>query len=98
MYNSRLLQLLKILHEDELSQFRKYLASPYFNERPKALELFSLLEKYHPEFSSTKLVKEKIFKRIYPGEEYKDIKLRQLMSYMAGLTENFLLLRKEEGN
>ena len=96
MHHSRLLLLLKILRADELLKFRKYLASPYFNERPKALELFVILEKYHPDFTSNKLVKEKVWARLFPDEEYKDIKLRQLMSYTAGMAEDFLCQQRYE--
>lgn len=94
MHDSRLISLLKILHKSELLPLEKFLSSPYYNERPKALELYRLAIKYHPAFSISKLNKEKVYAKLFPGKEYKDIKMRQLMSYLTGKVQEFLSLQQ----
>lgn len=90
MHQSRFLQLLKLLNADELSSFGKFLASPYFNEREKPVELLGICTAYQPEYDSPKLQKQKVFARLFSTEPYTDIKMRQLLSYTTGKLEDFL--------
>ncbi len=90
MHQSRFLQVLKLLNADELSRFSKFLASPFFNEREKPIELLAICTAYQPDYNSPKLQKEKVYTRLYPTEQYTDIKMRQLLSYTTGKLEEFL--------
>lgn len=98
MHQSRFVQLLKLLNADELSRFGKFLASPYFNEREKPVELLALCINYQPEYDSPKLQKQKVFARLYPNEPYTDIKMRQLLSYTTGKLEDFLAYQQFNSN
>ena len=45
MTNTKLIQVLESLSKKELSQFKKYLRSPFFNHREDVLILFEHLNK-----------------------------------------------------
>lgn len=98
MHQSRFVQLLKLLNADELSRFGKFLASPYFNEREKPVDLLTLCIHYQPHYDSPKLQKQKVFARLFPNEPYTDIKMRQLLSYTTGKLEDFLAYQQFNSN
>lgn len=92
MENTKLFMALESLTKDELNLFSDMLKSPYFNKSRILVELFEQLKKFHPSYSSPRLTKEKLFSAMYPGEEYKDKKLRDMFSKMLALLEEFFIL------
>lgn len=94
--NSKLAELLGSLNESELKSFENYILSPYFNNSEQIIKLFQIIKKAHPTFSNTD--KEAIFKAIYPKEEYKDKKIRDILSRMLKLAEDFLAQEKFNSN
>jgi len=84
----KLILILKSLEPDEFSKFKKYVNSPYFNNSTQINKLFDYLEKKYPAFLNVE--KEQIFGVIYPGEAYKDKKVRDLLSRLNELVEDFL--------
>lgn len=94
--NSKLAELLGTLNESELKSFENYLLSPYFNNSEQIIKLFEFIKKAHPTFAN--INKEAIFRAIYPKEEYKDKKIRDLLSRMLGLAEDFLAQERFNSN
>lgn len=90
MRGSKLLKVLRSVSTEELRHFRKVLLSPYFTSNTNLLTLYEILRKYHPDFTSTRLTKEKVFEHIFPDHTYSDSKLRNLMSELLTLLEDFL--------
>lgn len=84
----KLILILKSLTPDEFSKLKKYVYSPYFNNSLQIIKLFDYLEKKYPTFSDAD--KEQIFDVIYPGEKYKDKKVRDILSRLNELVENFM--------
>lgn len=84
--NSKLAELLNALNQAEFKRFESYVFSPYFNNSTQISKLFRLLSKYYPAF---KVTKEEIFENIFPDEDYKDKKIRDLFSRMLKLLEDF---------
>ena len=59
--NNSITDLLKTFTGKELKDFREFLKSPYFNKRSAVLKLFDVIVKFHPEYESPLLTKEKVF-------------------------------------
>lgn len=87
--NSKLMAVLSNLSRKEQNALRKFLLSPYFNQREDVIQLFEILVKNHK--NSVELPKkEAIFKKIYPKKQFSDQTCRLLMSYLFKLVEQFL--------
>jgi len=94
MNNIKLFELLETFSKHEFENFGFFLKSPYLNSSPKAQKLFEIISENYPDFDSDKLTKQFIFSAIYPGEEYKDKKVRDLFSKTLELAENYLAFRR----
>lgn len=86
--NSKLIVLLKAFDKNEFEKLKNYVFSPFFNSSVQLITFFKILKKKYPHFKG--LDKKLIFNKIYPGEKYKDKKIRDLQSRMLKLTEDFL--------
>lgn len=90
---------MKVLSSEELKGLSSYVRSPYFTKSKEALRLFDYIRKYHPEFSTSQLDKEKVFKKVFPTQSYSDIKLRNLRTKLFKIVENYLIhLHLEQEN
>ncbi|MDQ3019081.1 MAG: hypothetical protein M3R36_00695 [Bacteroidota bacterium] len=98
MNNYKAVQMLKGMTKKELSRFEKFLLSPFYNNDEKLLELFKVLEKHFPSFSSPEFNKKSIYKIIYGIEKYSDQKLRKLFSGFYKMAEKFLVAISLEEN
>ncbi|MEO1260361.1 MAG: hypothetical protein AAFZ15_16310 [Bacteroidota bacterium] len=91
MQNTRLLSLLRTFSNKELRNLRKFVASPFYNQRQDVRDLLALLENC---FKKAQPVpgKEAIFKKLY-GETapYDDHKVRMAMSFLLRLAEQYLV-------
>lgn len=92
MHSSRLIKLLKTLEEEELKRLLKFLKSPFYNANPRIVQLYEYLRKYHPEYQSPKLQKEKVFARLFPDKPFDYSKFTNLMSDFSQLLEEYLML------
>jgi len=90
MENLKIFEALSRLTHEEMDAFGDFIRSKYFNNSEIALTLYAVLKKDYPEFERS--TKEKIFSAIYPGEEFKDKKLRDVFSKMLNLLEYFLAI------
>jgi hypothetical protein len=79
------------LTKKELIQLRKFLQSPYFTRRQDLFRLFEALaedrqrERPHPE-------KKALYRKVFPGKAYRDLRLRATMSDLQEVIEQFLLI------
>jgi hypothetical protein len=94
--DSKLVILLKTLNKQELERLEKFVNSPFFNSSEQLISFFGLLKNNHPEYKT--LTKERIFSHFYPDEEYKDKKVRDLLSRMLEVAQNFLAQLEFEKN
>lgn len=86
MKNHKLFSLFSQLTTIEKRDLEKYLASPLFNNRKLALQLFQFLQK-HKTFPD----KKSIFDQLFPNEAYQDEKVRLCMSQLVKKIETFLV-------
>jgi hypothetical protein len=100
MLNSRVIEILKTFSSGEMKRFGEFLISPFHNKNKKAVILFELLNKYHPEFENKSLTKEKLFTKIFPSgsKQYNDALIRNLLSDLLRLAEKYLAFSRFEKN
>src|SRR5438876_8729788 len=98
MQKSSLISVLKSLTEGEFKQLERFVLSPFFNRQRNVARLFEVLKKYYPLYASNALKKERVFKKLYPGEKYNDEKLRNLISDLLSLSLKFLAYTKMESD
>jgi hypothetical protein len=98
MHDSKIIGVLKCLDKKELRAFRRYLESPWFNQHEERLLLFDALMPYAPNFNSKGLSKEKIFQRLYPGEEFDAARLHHRVSELYKLLERYLVQLEMESD
>src|SRR5438477_4983444 len=90
MENTKLVQILKTFTKCEFEEFGKFVYSPFFNNSEQIIKLYNYIKKYYPAFDANLLTKENIYKEIYGNNEYKDKKVRDLLSRTLKLAEDFL--------
>lgn len=90
MNDTKIIKILKSLTPEELKEFDKFVESPYFNSSKVAAKLFKILRKYYPEFPAKDIEPEKIHKKLYPSQKYHYGTIRNVISELGQLAENFL--------
>jgi len=89
MLQSRIIKHIKTLSVKDREQFRQFAYSPYFNQHDKTRELLDLvLDKL--DNKPAELEKERVYKALFPGEDYDEQQLYNLMSYLKKLFNRFL--------
>ncbi|MCI0715620.1 MAG: hypothetical protein L0Y77_04780 [Chlorobi bacterium] len=90
MVKSKFIEIIKTFSPAELKEFRDFIRSPFFNSNKKVIKLFEIVRKYAPQYISPQLLKENLFKKLYPGKNYNDVVMRILISDSMRLGEEFL--------
>ena len=90
MQSSKLVILFKSLSPEEFRRFQKFLNSPFYNYSKTLTAFYELLKKYYPNFDSTNLRKEKVWKKMFPNESFDEAKYWRLTSKLSILTERFM--------
>ncbi|HRE11332.1 MAG TPA: hypothetical protein PK605_02840 [Ignavibacteria bacterium] len=90
MKESKLIGILKTFSQEEFRSFEKMVYSPFFTIRD-VTGLFEIIKGYHPEFNSDKLEKQIIFKQLFKGEAFNEKKLKNMVSELTRLAEEFLV-------
>jgi hypothetical protein len=87
MIKSTLYQVVRSFSVVEKREVRKFLTSPFFNQRQDLNDLFDVLSN-----STRELDKESAWKALYGELPYDDQKWRLLMSYLHKLLEQYILI------
>lgn len=94
MLQSKFINVLRELSDKELRQFRNWLAADIFNKNKQIRQLYSFVLPFAPTFDDKKVVKYldkvTVFKRIYKGEKYDNLKINNLLSDTYQLLCDFL--------
>ncbi len=95
MKNSKLAQVINQLSSTDIRSIRKFLRSPFFNQRQDVIDLFEYMVT-----TSTNLIAEKAFEKLNLKRPFDLVHLRLVMSYLFRLIEKYLaveeLLENEE--
>lgn len=86
-------QLIRSFSATEKREARKFLSSPYFNQRQDLLDIYELLEDDSavPDLFS-------VWQKLFPETPFDDQKMRLLLSYLHRLLEQFLGIREFTAN
>ncbi len=93
MQKSKLITLLKTFRNDELKSFRDLVSSPFFNKEKVLVKLADYLCVHHTNFDKHELDKEKVFLFLYPDKNYSDGLMRNIISDLLSLAEEFLIIK-----
>lgn len=91
MFNTKLVAFLQTFSRLDLAQFRKYIVSPFFNEREELVSLFDLLIETELLFGKTEKTMDKLgaWKKLFPGATYDDVRFRRICSDLLRLAMDF---------
>jgi hypothetical protein len=89
-----LFEILKTFSKNELHYLRKFLNSPYCNNRKILLSIYDRIIKFYPYFNSKMLTKEYIYGAISNSEDYNDNSIRGLISMLNNSVHNFIISEK----
>lgn len=89
MLNSKFIELYQTLSKAEGKQLQKWVASPMHNQHQIVKNLFEYLYS-RTTISKTTVDKKRIFKYLYPTENYNEDQLYHIQSYALKVLENFL--------
>lgn len=90
MQKSRLLELFKSLNKVEVKKLRKWVRSPFFNQREDVILLFDYLEKARPFEKPNRLHRTYIFSKIFPNEKYNEKKIGYAQSFLLAEIKKFI--------
>lgn len=89
MKETKLVKLMEALTAAEFKKFRNFLHSDFYNTDDNLRLLYGAMKKHFPAFTSSKLTKEILFEKVFPGSPWQDAKWRNLSSKMVKLIEKF---------
>ncbi len=92
MQNTKLFLILKSLSTPELKELGKFIQSPFHNTNKTLFKFYNLLKKKHPDFASRTLELEKIHRKLFPSKPYNPAVMRNLISEMIKIIEEYLAL------
>lgn len=95
MKKSKLFQLYRTFTESELRALKKFIASPFNNQREDVLQLFLLLRKTK---NLEQLTYPFVFEQLYPQQVYQEQAVRYVMSYLLKIIEEFLVWKELEAD
>lgn len=98
MIDSSLVSLLKKFDKQQLKDFNNFVKSPFFNTNKAIVKLYEYIRKQYPDYESSKLEKEYVFKKVFGKTEYNDGFLRVLMSNLQTLAEDYLIHKSVSGD
>lgn len=94
LHSHSAIELLKTLNKDELKSFGDYIRSPFFNNRDTLIRLYEILLKHAPDYKSNIILKQNLYKKLYPGKAYNEQTLRSRMSEFSVLLKSFLTQKR----
>ncbi len=86
MVNTKLISLLKTFSRSEISRFREFVNSPFYNKNQNVMRLCEVVVKFYPAFESKELTEEKIYAKLFGDEEYNYFKLKNIVSDLYQLS------------
>ncbi|MEM9886947.1 MAG: hypothetical protein AAF849_13725 [Bacteroidota bacterium] len=94
MYKNTLFRLLKLLNRKEMTRFKEFVQSPYFNKHNKVNALVQYLSDIFPDFEKRKCGREKLFKVVFGAQKHDQAQLAIVFTYTKRLLHEFLAQEK----
>jgi hypothetical protein len=96
--NIRLLKILNSFCRNEFRDFGKFLNSPLYNTNRTIIKFYDFLKPYYPAFEDLDIHSEKVFKKIFEGRVFNGGVMRNLVSDMLRLSEEFMVYLRFNNN
>lgn len=90
---SKLFLLLAALSKEEMDDLSQFVTMPFLNKGEALPALLNYCKPLHPDFQEEQVEKEKIHAAIFPGEEFKEKRIRDLFSDLSLQVSNYLAWR-----
>ena len=90
MQKSRLIEVFSSLSKKDLRDLKKFVCSPFFNQRQDVIDLFDYLEQYMPFKNLDVVRKEVVYNAIFPKEKYDEKRICYTMSFLYKCIKDFL--------
>lgn len=94
MIKSKPLLILRNFSIKEFRDFEKFLHSDLYQGSNALLPLFQILKSHFPRLDSPALEKKKVFRKLFPREEFDENKMRHLLSVLGKALEEFIVMRE----
>lgn len=94
MHSNKLLGILKNLNRKEMTRFREFVNSPYFNKNEEIRALIAYLNKIFPNFNKQNCDRQLIFASVYPDAPHDQSKLALLFTYAFRSLRDFLIVEQ----
>lgn len=91
MKNSKLIQLMTALTQNEVADLADYLHSPIHNTKKVLIKLFEILRENYNACTLNDLDKKALWQKLFPNKEQKDNYLRRLVSELSTLIEAYIV-------
>ncbi|MBN8569727.1 MAG: hypothetical protein J0M18_08850 [Ignavibacteria bacterium] len=90
MKDTKVIQILRALTQEEFKNFGKFVNSPYFNSSKNAVRFYNIIKRAYPKFEGKAIEIENVYKKLYPKQSYNEGTIRNIISEMGQLAEKFL--------
>ena len=98
MNKSSIVSILKTFSKKEIREFRKWLHSPFHNQRQDIIKLFEFFFEDNHLYKEGYLDKPTVFSWTFPKETYDDAKMRQVIFFLMQAVEQFLAYQEFSRN
>ena len=87
-----MIEVFEALSEQEMQRLGKFLLSPYHNTRADVVQLYEHIAFALRQNLDKILDKKYTYEKLFPGQPYRDAKMRHVMYVLLQLTEDFLAI------
>lgn len=98
MSNFKLFDILSVFSDTQISEFGKFILSPYFNQNQILSNLWQYLSNFHPTYNSPQLAPQKLWSYLFPNRPYDDSEMRRIRSTLLKKVEKFIAVSRLEEN
>ena len=96
MQKSNIIAFLKRLSKRDWREFRKFVRSPYFNQREDVICLFDYFDKILLNSPPSALHRKEVFNKVYPKENFDEKKLRSTSFTLLKILKKYLVFAELE--
>jgi hypothetical protein len=88
--NTKIVKLLCTFSKTEMSKFRDFVNSPYFNKNKNVTSVAEAIISFSPEYNGDDFTEEAIFAKTFRGDEFDYFKIKNIISDIYQLALDFL--------
>ena len=96
MLNTSVISVIRTFSSNEIKRFEEFLLSPYYNKKSAVVNLFRIIKKHEPDFSSVNLERKKIWSRLYKNKDFNYGVMKNLIYDLGKCADVFIELQNYE--